>query len=143
MPEPIVLDFVTMTATRRERIETNRTSFADGYPSNPSTRADTQAVQLTVQLDIHGPNAADNTQIVTTLFRSDYGVQALAASGFDVAPLFTSEPQQIPFVNGEQQIETRWSFDAVMQANPIVTSRQDFAAALGVGVISVDATYPP
>lgn len=146
VPEPAGTDFVVMTPMLRERIETNVTTTFDGYfatPSVPGTRADMQAIKLTVQIDVHGPAGGDNAQTITTLFRSDYAVDAFAASGFDVTPLYTGEPHQVPFLNAEQQIEERWSIDAVMQCNPIVTTAQDFAAALNIGLIEVDATYPP
>lgn len=109
-----------------------------------------QPVKFTAQLDVHGEFSADNVHIISTLFRDEYGVELFKASGFDVTPLYASEARQLPFKNGEQQIETRWTMDVVMQCNPIVTVPQYFAdqlnfGVLGVssGVISVDASYPP
>ena len=104
-----------------------------------------QPVKVTIQLDVHGPNSADNSQIITTTWRDDYAVEQLALlkSGFDLAPLFHSEPKQIPFLNGEQQIEERWVIDLVLQANPIVTIPQQFASSLDVVLVDVEATYPP
>lgn len=109
-----------------------------------------QPVKITAQLDIHGEYSGDNAHIISTLFRDEYGVGLFKASGFDVTPLYTSEAHQLPFNNGEQQVETRWTMDVVMQCNPIVTVPQYFAdqlnfGVLGVssGVISVDASYPP
>ena len=130
--EPEGENFVEMTPVMRERQATNVTTYTDGFPSNPSVRGDLQSTRVTVQLDVHGPASADNTQLITTLFRSDYGVSQFATSGFDVQPLYNSEPRQIPFLNGEQQIEYRWSVDAVMQCNPIVTNTQQFASQLSV-----------
>jgi len=89
-----------------------------------------QPIKFTAQLDVHGPNSADNSQIITTLFRDDYGVEQFAASGFDVTPLYASEPRQMPFLNENQQIEERWSVDAVMQCNPVVNVPQQFASQL-------------
>jgi hypothetical protein len=89
-------------------------------------------IKFTAQIDVHGPASADNAQIISTLYRDDYAVQQFASSGFDVVPLYMGEPRQIPYLNGEQQIEERWSIDTVMQCNPIVTTPQDFAAALSV-----------
>jgi hypothetical protein len=102
-----------------------------------------QPTQATVQLDVHGPNSADNAQIISTMFRDDYAVQALAASGFDLAPLYAGEPHQAPFMNAEQQVEYRWVVDAVLQVNPVLTVPQQFADQLVAGVIDVDAAYPP
>ena len=46
-------------------------------------------------------------------------------------------------MNAEQQFENRWTIDVVMQANQVVTVPQQFASALNVELIEVDATYPP
>ena len=141
--QPTGPDFVVLTPILRERMAVNVVTFTDGYPSNPQTRSDLQSVRMTVQADIHGPAGADSAQIITTLFRSEVATSAFAASVFDVMPIFNSEPRQAPFLNEAQQIETRWSVDLVLQCNPVVTTAQEFASALSVGVVSVDAAYPP
>lgn len=109
-----------------------------------------QPVKFTAQLDIHGEFSADNAHIISTLFRDEYGVELFKASGFDVTPLYAGEARQLPFNNSEQQVETRWTMDVVMQCNPIVTVPQYFADQLNFGdltttsgVISVYASYPP
>lgn len=100
-----------------------------------------QATQVTIQLDLHGPNSADYAQIVTTAYRDSYAVDQFASSGFDVAPLYADDARQIPFLNGEQQVESRWVIDCVMQCNPVLTLPQQYASQLNVNVIDVDATY--
>lgn len=152
--EPAGTDFAVMTPMMRERIETNVVTTLDGTllaTPVPGTRMDLQPIKFTVQIDVHGPQSSDNAQVITTLFRSDYGVDAFAASGFDVIPLYASDPHQTPFLNGEQQQENRWSIDTVMQCNPIVTTAQDFAATISIsaaptgvvgGLINVDVIYP-
>jgi hypothetical protein len=99
--------------------------------------------RMDVQLDIHGPNSADNAMIVSATFRDSFAVEQFALAGFDVAPLYVSDARQIPFLNDSQQIEQRWSLDAVMQINPIVGVPQQYAGALAVTPVSVDASYPP
>lgn len=89
-----------------------------------------QPTKVTVQLDVHGPSSADNTQTITTLFRDQYAIDQFATSGFDVTPLYHSEPRQVPFIDAEQQYEDRWTVDVAMQANPIITVPQQFAAQL-------------
>ena len=103
----------------------------------------TQATQVIVQIDVHGPISGDNVQAISTLLRDQYAVDQLAASGHDIAPLYASEPRQIPFVNGEQAVEIMWTVDAVLQANPAISTPQQFAGAVTVGIINVDAVYPP
>lgn len=102
-----------------------------------------QPTKVTIQLDVHGPASSDNAQIISTMMRDDYAVRQFASSGFDVIPLLADDPRQIPFLNGEQQYETRWVVEALLQANQIVTAPQQFASAAAVGTIDVDASYPP
>ncbi|NTF54926.1 hypothetical protein G6L12_08465 [Agrobacterium rhizogenes] len=101
-----------------------------------------QPTRVTVQLDVHGPNSSENAQTISTLFRDDFAVQAFKASGFDVTPLYVSDPRQLPFENENQQTENRWMVDAVMQANQTIRAPQQFADELDVDVIDVDAEYP-
>lgn len=100
-----------------------------------------QATQVTVQIDVHGPNSGDNAQIITTTFRDEYAVDAFASSGFDVAPLYADDGHQMPFLNGEQQIEERWVISAVMQCNPIVSVPQQFASDLNADLVDITAQY--
>lgn len=101
-----------------------------------------QPTKVTVQLDIHGPASGDNAQIITTLFFDDYAFQSFVGSGFDVRPLYASEPNQIPFANAEQQIEERWVVDVTMQCNPTLNIPQQFADQLKSLSIDVQVQYP-
>jgi len=143
VPEPRVADFCLLTPSSRMRLSTNVNTYTDGYPSNPGTRTAMQPTQVTVQIDVHGPNSADNAQIITTLLRDDYAYQVFAASGYSIAPLYAGDATQMPFFNGEQQVEFRWVIEAVLQVNTTVTTPQDFAANASIGIINVDAAYPP
>ena len=107
------------------------------------TRQDAQATVAKMQVDVHGPRSADNLQVITTLFRSERGLEIFAGTGISVTPLYTSDPVQLPFVNEAQQVEERWVVDLLMQVNPTVTTPQQFADQLAVAVVSVDADYPP
>jgi hypothetical protein len=142
VPEPEAVNFVEMTFMFAERIETNTDTYTDGYPSAPSTLSIRDPAIVTVQLDVHGPASGDNTQAIVTLFRSDWGCQQFATSGFDVTPLHTGEPpHQIPYTNAEQQVEERWVIACILQCNPIVTVPQDFTTGVKINVVSVEATY--
>ena len=147
VPQPLAADFVVMTIIGRARLATNVVTYSDGGPAQPQERHALQATQVTVQLDIHGPESSNTVQIISTLFRDGYGCDKFTASGYDVQPLHCSDPRQAPFLNESQQVESRWTIDAVMQANPVVTSPQDFAAALQLNPIGavkeVDAEFPP
>jgi hypothetical protein len=105
-------------------------------------RMDVMDTEFTVQLDVHGPNSTDNIQALATLFRSEVACYAFKQSGLDMQPLYTSDPRQAAFTNGENQYEDRWTIDAVMQINPIVTTPQQFADQLLMGFVNVTAVYP-
>lgn len=101
-----------------------------------------QPTKVVIQLDVHGPNSADNAQTISTLFRDDYAFQFFKTSGFDVAPLYADDPKQMPFVSGEQQVENRWVIDAAIQANQVVRAPQQFADQLHANPINVEANFP-
>jgi hypothetical protein len=113
----------------------NNTQTVGSEQLQAGTKTAEQYTQVTVQLDIHGPASANNAQIISTLFRDEYAVTMFEQSGIDMAPLYTSDPRQIPFLNGEQQIEERYIVDAVVQVNPIVTIPQQMAVLLGPVII--------
>ena len=136
--EPSAPDFAVMTPLLRSRIATNRLSFNDPGTPTGGTRGALQATRVTVQLDVHGPNSTDNTQVIVTLLRDDYACQTFLASTPGVQPLYADEPRQAAFVNGENQYEDRWIIDAVFQANPVVTTPQDFAQTVTVVPVSLD-----
>ncbi len=137
VPEPEGDDFVIMTPTLRQRLATTVDTFTDPYPAAGGTRSSLQPTQVTVQLDVHGPNSAENAQIISTLMRSPFGCGQFHQSGFDVQALYASDPRQTPFVNAENQYETRWTVDAVMQANIIVGTPEQFAGELRVAFADI------
>jgi hypothetical protein len=85
-----------------------------------------QPTQLTVQVDAHGPGSADNIETISTVMRSMYGADLFYTQGYDVVPLYCSDPRQTPFQNAENQIERQWSCDIVLQANQTVSAPQQF-----------------
>jgi hypothetical protein len=127
VPEPIGSDYVVMTPLFKERLSTN----VDIYNGALLTETIEQDTEVTMQLDVHGPNSADNAQIISTLFRDEYATDFFTASGYNMAPLYADDPKQLPFTNGEQQVEQRWTIDAVMQVNPTITLTPQFAVHLG------------
>lgn len=143
VPEPAGADFVLMTPMGRVRLATNVDTYADGYPAAPGVIKAQASTQYTVQLDVHGPNGAENAQIITTLFRGGFAADQFKASGYAIAPLYTGDTRQLPYLDEEGQMEQRWTLDAVMQISPVVTRSQDFAATVAIGIKEVDATFPP
>ena len=152
VPEPAAGVFVVMTQISSERLATNTNTYSDLYSSGgASTLSVLYPVKVTMQLDFHSVqddsdalyNAADCMRTVAAIFRSEYGVNLFQASGYDVTPLHVTDRGQVPYLNAEQQVEERWMLEAELQCNPVIVLPQQFAAALAVNTISVDAVYPP
>lgn len=104
-------------------------------------RTDLTQTELTVQLDVHGKLSGDNVKVIESLWRSEYGTAALAASGFALAPLYADDPRQVPFINAEQQIEYRWTLDLHLQVNPVVGTPQQFADEVIVKTIEAGVVF--
>lgn len=111
-------------------------TFPSGTISGGS-QAVTQAVEVTIQIDVHGPASAENAQAVTTLMRGGYAVDAFLALGADVMTLHADDPKQVPFINGEMAYETRWVIECRLQANQVISVPQQFAGSIQVGLIEV------
>lgn len=104
-----------------------------------------QSSQCVVQLDVHGPNAFNNSSIVSTMFRSSYAVDFFAAVGDAIAPLFADDPRQMQFTSGEQQYENRYVLEANLQVNQTITAPAQSARELDLGIVDVDTdptTWP-
>jgi hypothetical protein len=104
-------------------------------------RSDLVATELTVQCDVHGPSSTNNSRVIEGLWRSEYACDALAASGFDVAPLYCADPRQVPFVNDSGLVETRWSLDLHMQWNPVIGTPQEFTEEVVVTAVEAATEY--
>ena len=99
--------------------------------------------ELTIQLDVHGPNSADYAHRVNTMLRDDYAFQAMKQQGLGVLPLTAYDPMQMPFIDAEEQYEDRWIVQACLQVNATVNDiPQQFFEKIVAGLINVDAKYP-
>lgn len=127
VPEPFVGDFVVMTSMGQMRLATTVEDF--------EVVADVGQLQLQastewkVQLDVHGDGSAANAAAIALAWRSGWACAFLAAS--IITPLYADDPLQAPFMNAEEQYETRWTVTVYVQANPVLTMPQDFASVLG------------
>lgn len=123
VPEPVAEDFILATPVNRNRLATNVETWAAG--ADPVTLDHSASTEVTVQLDIHGPNGADHAQAIVILLRSGWAVDQLAGTG--VTPLWATDGHQAPFVNAEKQYENRWVTTVGLQVTPTVSTPQDFA----------------
>lgn len=107
------------------------------------TRASLQKTEMVMQVDVHGDAAGDNAQVISTLFRDEVGVNFFRDLPIDMQPLWASDPRQLPFINAEQQWETRYSVDLHFEANQVVSNvPQQFADQLIATLHNVEAAYP-
>lgn len=137
---------VTGVGTGSGGIGTYTVSVVQNVPEETMACGVSQMLQptnLTMQLDVHGSNASDNVQIISTAFRDAYAVEQFDNSGVDVGPLYAEDPRQVPFINEEEQYEFRWTIELHLQLNASVNVPLQFADAVNIGLISVDAVYPP
>jgi hypothetical protein len=105
-----------------------------------------QETEVVVQLDIHAPpisnpSAQDLVAIVTTSLRDSYATEWFAANYPGVSPLYADDGRQIPFVNENDQTETRWVVEVNLQIDPTINLPLQFADEINVVPIPVDL-YP-
>lgn len=89
-----------------------------------------QPVQRGIQLDVHAADlevAGDLAQRIVSLFRDEVAGDLMAAVDPSVFPLYADDARQSPFINAEQQYETRWTVDAQLQVNEAIDLTQQFA----------------
>lgn len=129
---PAGADFVVMTPARREQLS----QTAHLYDPDAGTKEVSRSTSMHFQLDVYGPNGSDNTQVITTLFRDEYGFDYFAPCG--LAPLYCDDGQQMPLVTGEEQWIQRWMTRGVLQTNLAVTVPQEFADEIEFELIEVD-----
>lgn len=101
-----------------------------------------QPTRVVIQVDVHGPNASDNAQIISTLFRDPYADRLFRSYGYAVYPLHADDPKQVPFINAENQYEDRYIVECHLQANQTLTVPQEFADQVVVETIEIEAAYP-
>ena len=130
-------DFIALSPAGMKRLETN----TDAYPSITSETV-LQPAEITIRVDCYGSTACDMAQLITAVFRDEVAVDNFIASGFDIVPLYTSDPLQMPVVTGEDQYLERWTFEAIMQFNPVTTLVSQSAGTPAVPtLIDVLTTY--
>ena len=137
--------FIAMTTLRQIRLSTNTTVYNDtfaeqdvffggeevvfdgqtiAFGATPNgTKAVTQAIEWTVQLDCYGLQSMQWANILTTLFRDEFSCSALKPY---IQPLGADDPISLPLINGEQQYEQRWVVEAKFQYHSTTTVSQQF-----------------
>ena len=138
VPMPAGPNFVILTPTGRGQLATTARSYTppvDPAPA-PGSRQTQRSTRLDMQIDVYGPAAAENAQIIGTLLRDLYGCDFLRAHR--VQPLYCSDPTQLPLITGEQQYLARWMLQTALQFNPTVSTSQQFADIVDVNLVEID-----
>lgn len=128
--------YVVFWNSARRRLATNTNT----YDSMGDARLITTPMNLTLQVDFHGETSADAATRVYQLWRDPFACDFMAPVG---QPLYSDDPVQVPFWDGENQTENRWVCYLHMQANMTVDLSQDFADTLSLNLVEVDTTFPP
>lgn len=144
---PPASPFVTMTLVGMERLATNEDAYTDPYqpgdslPVLPGERAVRAAMQVRLQLDFFGPDAAVMAVRAETFWRDELGCDLLAP---ECQPLHADTARMVPWVPASEQYVERWMVEAQLQWSPVSTLDQQFAGTLEVDpIIEVDTEYPP
>jgi hypothetical protein len=127
VPEPIAGDFVVMTSMNFTELSTARETFQ--VQAGEGSLAILKPIQWKVQLDVHGDNSASNAATIALAWKSAWAAAFL--DGTPITPLYADDPIQAPFMNAEEQYETRWTVTIYLQANPVLTMPQDYATSVG------------
>lgn len=128
--------YVVFWNSARRRIATNTSTYDD----TGEQRTITTPMNLTIQVDVHGSTSADEAQRVYQLWRDPFACDFMGGIG---QPLYSDDPVQIPFWDGENQTENRWVCYVHLQANMTVELPQEFADTLDLFLVEVDSTFPP
>ena len=142
--------FTEMTPIDSVGMSVNRKTYHDTGVAGTGTTGNQQSKRWRCQLDCYGSQAHDNATLISTLWRTPYACglfmtacQALGIPAKSIAPLYAGDPRNNNMINAEEQYQDRWTLEVTLQFNPTVTVPQDFADQLNIGLVEVDAKYPP
>jgi hypothetical protein len=130
--EPVSDNFIVMTSMAQNRMGTNE----DAYDETAGTLTMNASMEMVVQLDIHGPESSTLTMLIATAWRDIFGVDN-TDSGV-IVPLYTDDPKQMAFINGESQWESRWVMNLYLQAKPAVSTAAQFLDIVTITLNEVD-----
>lgn len=149
--EPNTPFFVVLTPIIRTRLATNITRYEDAVPTTGDSadgrKISAVSTEVIVQVDIHDDGNSDATggdyaQIIMTIFRDSNAALWFQRAYPGIVPLHTDDsPKQIPFTNGEQQVENRWTFDLSLNVHPEVCVLQDFSDEAVIETITSVDTF--
>lgn len=96
-------------------------------------------MQWNLQFDFIGPNSQALSAIAMIPWRTPWGCDQIIG----ISPLYAGDAVQSPLIGAEEQYEEKWRVEAAIEYVAIMTLAQQSAIALEIGLVSVDAFYPP
>lgn len=132
VPMPVGPNFVIIIPSARAQLATTTRD----YRPTDGARDTTRSTRVEFEVNLYGPDSTDNAQIFATLFRDLYGCDQMKPTGMQ--PLWCDDGRQLPLVDGERQYEQRWMVRASLQANPTVSTTQQFADSVAVTIVEAD-----
>lgn len=132
--------FVLITPLYQMRLSTNMDTYDDMFPDAGATFSAEQDTRIDMQLDFYGPNAGAWAAMISTLWRDEYGVNALSPN---CAPLYIDDARMMPLTTAEEQYLQRFTSTGVLQYNPVTTLPQQFAGAAVADLIDAEHAYGP
>lgn len=98
----------------------------------------TQAIEFSLQIDVHSSSltlSTDMARAITTAFRDmNASTYFIENYGGNITPIDADDPRQVPFINDQNQFETRWVITARLQVNASMSIPQQFADQLSVEI---------
>ena len=88
----------------------------------------TQEVQM--QVDFYGQQSGEMSRTFANLWRDFYACDRLSVC----QPLYTNDPQYLPFTNESSDFEERWMVSAYLNYNPVVTHEQSRVSAIDISI---------
>jgi len=131
--------YVTMQLTLGTRLNYNIDTWDATDPAPTAITSETHWKER-IQVDFYGAAAGDWSRVFAGLWKDETACLALEPV---CDPLYAHDPLLAPLDDSEQQYESRWTVEAFLQYNPVVSVPMQFADTLEVTLINVDEAYPP
>lgn len=108
------------------------------------TKNITECIDLTMQIDVHGPNSPENAAKIMGAWRDQYACTFFASLNENITPIDADDPHQTPFINDQAQYEYRYVISVRLQVNQTITGLpQQFADHLSIATnVPIDVEYP-
>lgn len=116
--EPLPFGAVVVNILDTRNLDTHATNYdVENSMANVS-----RSVQVRIQLDFYGVKSGERSQIIESLWRTEYSVDTLSV----MTPLYVNSRMRDMYINDSERYEDRWLLDLTAQYNPVVSHNQEF-----------------